>query len=445
MSIFCQISIFANFTVMDELHNHLNTDSTLLMKPLFLDAAIVDQMSNIQKKTYGYKLKLVSAVIEHNGLTNADICRYLDISSPKSLALINELITEGILEQNEKGSSIGGRKPVLNKVKDQTLIVLCIEVERFAVKITLLDNNNNKLSDTKLYPFLLTKDRTSVKKLRQLMNTYIEQSCVAAAKISAIGIGMPGLINYKEGNNYTYMMEDSDKTSLQEHISGFFNKPVFIVNDVKSSAIAELKFGLAKNKKDVLVILMDWGIGLGVIMDGKLRQGTAGYSGEMGHMPFVEDGALCYCGKKGCLETVASGIALARMAKEGIQSGQESLLNKLSDQEIDKIVPQLVIDAANQGDQYAINILSYLGERLGKGISVLIQVLNPELIILAGKIAEAKQYITIPIMQAINTYCMAPLRDQAKVALSPLGPDGSTMGIARVTLDALFNSHIEDV
>src|SRR3546814_3339318 len=116
-----------------------------------------------------------------------------------------------------------------------------------------------------------------------------------------------------------------------------FDKPVFIINDVKSAAIAELKFGLAKGRNDVLVILMDWGIGSGIIMDGQLRNGAAGFSGEMGHMPFVEDGILCYCGKKGCLETVASGIALAKMAKEGIQSGEDSFLNSLSDRDIEKI------------------------------------------------------------------------------------------------------------
>src|SRR5690606_27111643 len=125
----------------------------------------------------------------------------------------------------------------------------------------------------------------------------------------------------------------------------------------------------AKRKKDVLVILMDWGIGLGIIMDGQLRNGSSGFSGEIGHIPFVENGDLCYCGKKGCLETVASGIALARLAKEGIRSGKDSLLNKLSDKDIDKIEPQLVIDAANQGDQYAINILSSIGEKLGKGVA----------------------------------------------------------------------------
>ncbi|WP_257668217.1 ROK family protein [Parapedobacter tibetensis] len=411
------------------------------MESFFLGMDKLDGMSKMEKKNYSYKIKLVRGIIEKNGMTNADICRHLNISSPKSLALINELIVAGILEQKEKAGSIGGRRPVLNTIKNESLLILCIEIERFKVKLTIVDNNN-RLKSTQSHSFLLSKNQSSIPKLHELIVNFIAYSELSWNRIVGIGISMPGLVNHKEGKNYTYLVNSDGEDSLQERISKHFNKPVFIINDVKCAAIAEHKFGLAKNKQDVLVILMDWGIGLGVITDGELMNGTAGFSGEMGHMPFVEDGTLCYCGKKGCLETVASGIALARMAKEGIQSGQDSLLNALSDREIENIEPHLVINAANQGDQYAISILSYLGEKLGKGIATLIQLFNPELIILGGKIAEAKEYITIPIQQSINTYCMQPIRDIVKVELSQLGAEAGAMGAARVFLDQLFNEQI---
>ena len=177
----------------------------------------------------------------------------------------------------------------------------------------------------------------------------------------------------------------------------------------------------------------------------RMRQGAAGFSGEVGHMPFVEDGALCYCGKKGCLETVASGVALAKMAREGIQSGEDSLLNELSEREIENIEPRLVVDAAIRGDQYAIRILSNTGEKLGKGIATLVQLFNPELIILGGKIAAANEYITIPIQQAINTYCMTQLKDMVTVERSRLGADAGTKGIAHVTFDRYFDQLISHI
>ncbi|MGK6353304.1 ROK family transcriptional regulator [Parapedobacter sp. DT-150] len=414
------------------------------MKSLFFDKQRLDSMSKLERKNYTYRLKLVKAIVENNGMTNSEIRDELNISTPKLLTLINKLVAEDILEQKEKGNSIGGRKPVLNKIKDSTLLILCVEVERFKVKISVVDNNNNVKNPT-IYPFLLTKNQSSIGDLNQLISAFVDSHAIDWAAILGIGISMPGLIHDKAGNNYTYMIGQQGDTPLNELFSAHFNKPVVIINDVKSVATAELKFGLAKERKDVLVILMDWGIGLGIIMDGQLQGGTAGFSGEIGHIPFVEDGMLCYCGKRGCLETVASGIALARMAKEGIQSGQDSLLNELSDREIENIEPHLIINAAKRGDQYAISILSYLGEKLGKGMATLIQLFNPELIVLGGKIAEAKEYITIPIQKAINTYCMQPIRDLVHIELSQFGSEAGAIGTAHIFLDELFDMHINHV
>lgn len=414
------------------------------MSPSFLENHNVKNRSKIERKNQRLKLKLVKALVAKNGLTNAEICKHLQISQPKTLDLINTLADTGILEQNEKGSSIGGRKPVLNKLKKNTFFILCVEVELFRVKMTIVDNTNTFV-DANSSTFLLTKDWSSATELSHLLTDFIRSSAISWSSVLAIGISMPGLIDNNSGRNHTYMMHSDEQVSLQEYFSTQFQKPTFIINDVKSAAIAELKFGLAVQRRDVLVILMDWGIGLGVIMDGQVRNGFAGLSGEMGHMPFVEEGALCYCGKKGCLETVASGVALVRMAKEGIRSGQDSMLNELSTQEIENIEPHQVIEAANKGDQYAINILSIVGEKLGKGIATLVQLFNPELIILSGKIAEANQYITIPIQQAINTYCMTQLKKQAIVKLSKLGADAGAKGVAHVTFEKYFDALITSI
>ncbi len=414
------------------------------MSPSFLSKNHFKNKSKIERKNQIFKLKLVKALIADNGMTNAQICKHLKISAPKTLELINVLAVAGILEQNEKGSSIGGRKPILNKLKSNTFFILCVEVELFRVKMTIVDNTNTFVYASSS-SFLLSKDWSSATELSRLLTDFIQLSGIAWSSILAIGISMPGLINHNSGRNHTYMVHDDEQVSLQEYFSTQFGKPTFIINDVKSAAIAELKFGLAERRKDVLVILMDWGIGLGVIMDGQLRNGTTGFSGEMGHMPFVEDGTLCYCGKKGCLETVASGIALVRMAKEGIQAGQDSLLNELPKEEIENIEPHQVIEAANKGDQYAINILTFIGEKLGKGIATLVQLFNPELIILSGKIAEANQYITIPIQQAINTYCMTQLKNMASVELSKLGVDAGAKGIAHIAFEKYFDTLIASV
>ena len=367
---------------------------------------------------------------------------YLNLSLPTSITLINELIESGLIEKNGRGVSIGGRKPDLYGLKEDSFYILSIDMQRFKTRVTIFDNNNNSITGIRTFDIPITHDLNSADQLFDIAMPIISDAKIDVTKLIGVGLAMPGLVDANLGKNYTYLLSNKGSKSLQDQLSEKFKLPVFIQNDVKCSTLTESRFGLAKNKKEVLVLLMDWGVGLGIIMDGKLQKGSLGFSGEFGHMPFVDDGALCYCGKRGCLETVASGIALAQMAKAGIKSGQHSILNKLSDQEIDKIEPYIVIDAANRGDQYAISILADIGIKLGKGIATLIQLFNPETIILGGKMAEAKQYITIPIQQSINTYCIAQMRENVEVVLSEFGQDAAIIGTVGIVMENILENQI---
>ncbi len=413
------------------------------MNKIILENVAVDKLNNFEKKQYTQKIKIIKDMYVKGSMTNTDICKYFNISSPTSMSLLNELIDKDLVEKRGQAKSEGGRKPDLYGLRDNSFFILSVAMGRFKTRMAIFDNNNNNLTGIKVFPIKISKDLSALDQIYESAEELIVTSGIDRNKLKGIGINMPGLVDSNEGNNYTYLLNNSKTESLQEILSNKFKKPVYIQNDVKSAALAEFRFGLAQGRKDVLVLSLDWGIGLGILMDGKLMVGTKGFAGEIGHIPLVNDGTLCYCGKLGCLETVASGIALARMAREGIKSGQNSLLNELSEQEIDKIVPKLVIDAANRGDQYAINILSQIGINLGKGIAILIQLFNPELIILGGRIADAKQYITTPIQQSINTYCMEQLREKTSIALSNLGENAGVLGSVAVVMENIFEDQIE--
>ena len=136
------------------------------------------------------------------------------------------------------------------------------------------------------------------------------------------GIELPGLIDLKQGINKTYF---PNIKNLFDELRKIFGIPVYFNHDAKIRTFAEQHFGLAKNKKNVLMLQADWGLGLGIIVNGKLYSGKSGFSGEFGHLPIVDNGVLCSCGKQGCLETMVSAVAISRMAKEGIQNGKLSL------------------------------------------------------------------------------------------------------------------------
>jgi N-acetylglucosamine repressor len=413
------------------------------MDILTLEDTYIKELNNIERKKFFQKLKIIKFLYIKGAQSNADICERFNISSPTSIGLLNELITEGYVEKQGRGHSIGGRKPDLYGLQDNSLFVLGIEMGQYNTRMAIFNNRNEPVTEIQTFPIRISQDLAILDDLYECVMNLILASGINSNKLLGIGISMPGLVALKEGRNYTYLLTPEGSASLQQLLESRFKKPVFLQNDVKAATLAEYRFGLARQRRDVLVISMDWGIGIGMIMDGKLRTGTSGFAGEFGHIPMVEDGVLCYCGKRGCLETVASGNALARMALAGIKSGQSTQLRNFTSPETDRIEPKVVIDAAHHGDQYAINILSEVGLNLGKGIAILIQLFNPELIILGGKMAEAKQYIAVPIQQSINTYCMTQLREKTSIAMSTLGPNAGILGAVATVMENIFANYLE--
>ena len=400
-----------------------------------------NDISNVERKKHLQKLRIIRHLYLNSANTNAEICSTFNFSLPTSMALINQLVAGGIVDKQGRGESVGGRKPDLYGLKQNTFFVLSIHIERFKIKLAIVDNTHTILAEENI-PSKISPNVNIVDFLFDYANNLIESSGIDQVKLLGIGISMPGLVSSKEGKNFTYFLTGQESESLQGALKKRFNKPVYILNDAKSACLAEFRFGQAKNKSDVLVISMDWGLGLGIIMGGKMHTGTSGFAGEFGHIPLIDNGALCHCGKRGCLETVASGIALVERAKDGLKAGQTSVLHTMTEGDYDRLEPELIIEAANRGDQFAINVLSEIGINLGKGIAILIQIFNPELIILEGKIAEAKQFITTPIQQSINTYCMIQLKERTTITLSQLGPNSSLLGSTVAVVNNVFKSQL---
>lgn len=412
-----------------------------LLKDFFINTDFLRGLSHVEKKKHFQKLRIIRFLYLQGPTTNAEICNTFNFSLPTSMALINQLIKEGIIVKQGRGESVGGRKPDLFAIKPGTFFVLSIHIDRFNIKMAILDNTNSTIIEEDI-PSKISSEVNIVDTLFNYATTLIEDSKVDTNKLLGIGISMPGLVSSKEGKNFTYFLTGQESLSLQAALKEQFNKPVYILNDAKSACLAEFKFGAAKNKQDVLVISMDWGIGLGIVMGGKMHTGTSGFAGEFGHIPMVEDGELCHCGKRGCLETIASGLALVSKAKKGLAAGETSLLSSMV-KEDSELNPDIIIEAANRGDQFSINILSEIGSNLGKGISILIQIFNPELVILEGKIAEAKKFITTPIQQSMNTFCMIQLKEKTKIVLSKLGKNSHLLGSTAAVVNNVFKNQLK--
>lgn len=391
---------------------------------------VVEQKNNFQKR------KIIKNLFLHGAMTNTDLGKFVKLSTPKIISLLNELKEEGLVEELGQGNSSGGRRPNLYGNKEDAFYIIGISINIYKTSVSIFNAKNQKVTDDHILTLTISHGTTIIDPIVEFTEKVIQEKQIPRNKILGIGIEMPGMVDSSTGINKTYMVSDRP---VAEIFSEKFGMEVLIENDAKTRAFAELRFGLAHSKKNALVIHLDWGVGLGIIVNGKLYKGRDGFAGEFGHLPMVDNGMLCKCGKQGCLETIASGTAIARMAKEGIKTGRSSFLGNLIDPEQENNEIRNVVQAATMGDQYSISILANVGHWLGKGFAYLIQIFNPELIILGGRMSEANQFILPPIQQAIQIFCNPELGNEVEIKVSELGSQAGIQGVA-----ALFLEHILD-
>jgi N-acetylglucosamine repressor len=394
------------------------------------DMNVVELKNNFQKR------KIIKNLFLYGAMTNTDLGKFVKLSTPKIISLLNELKTEGFVEELGQGNSSGGRRPNLYGNKEDAFYIIGISINIYKTSVSIFNAKNQKVSDDHILTLTISHGTSIIDPIVDFTENVIREKQIPREKILGVGIEMPGMVDSETGINKTYMVSDKPVADV---FSKKFGMEVLIENDAKTRAFAELRFGLAHTKKNVLAVHLDWGIGLGIIVNGKLYKGRDGFAGEFGHLPMIDNGILCKCGKQGCLETIASGTAIARMANEGIKNGRSSFLGNLNNTDQETIEFGEVIQSAIMGDQFSISILANVGHWLGKGLAYLIQIFNPELIILGGRMTEASQFILPPIQQAIQIFCNPELGNEIEIKVSELGSQAGIQGVA-----ALFLEHALD-
>ncbi|MDX1285202.1 MAG: ROK family transcriptional regulator, partial [Draconibacterium sp.] len=385
-----------------------------------------NQSQTVELKKISHKKHILRAIYFNGPLSNSELAKQIKLSTPKINSLLVELIEEGLVQELGRGDSSGGRRPNIYGLVEDGFYVVGITINVTRTIISIFNSCNKEVSGPHYFPIKMQSDIKIFDQVNEKLEEVVSNSKIPQNKILVAGIELPGLINQKEGSNQTYF----PGVHLFDELKKTFGIPVFFSHDSKLRTFAEQHFGLAKGKKNVLMLQADWGLGLGIIVNGKLYNGKSGFSGEFGHIPLADNGVLCVCGKQGCLETIVSATAIARQAKDGIQNGSSSLIKELVNNDLEKIDISTVIQAANSGDQFAISLFSEVGKWLGRGIAYLIQIFNPELIIIGGQVAVASQFILAPIQQAIHTFSNRDISNDTKIKFSELGSKAGTMGAA---------------
>lgn len=386
----------------------------------------------MKTKNNKYKRLLIKNLYAKRDLSCAELSVQIGKSLPLTMQLLNSLTDEEYVIETGYARSTGGRKPLMYALNPNVLFVIAVAMDQYVTRIGIVNMNNEFVTPVEKYKLPLLNNANVLPVLVEKIQYVLNNSGIPNHKFVGVGIGMPGFFDIKRGLNHTYLFTDGE--SITDHISEKTRLPVFIDNDSSIIALAELKFGAARDTKNAMVVNVGWGIGLGVILNGELYRGHNGFAGEFSHIPLLFNGMLCTCGKSGCLETEASLMIVVAKAIHGLRTGQLTRLEDLPTDDPGQALLKIV-KAAHEGDRFAIGLLSGSGYTIGRGVAILIHLFNPEFVILSGRGSAAGKILVTPVQQAINEYCIPSLAEHTSIKISTLGDDAELIGAAALVME----------
>ena len=379
-----------------------------------------------------FKKKIIRQIYFAGSLSSADLSWNIKKSIPFTTKLLNELIDEGYVIETGYAPSTGGRRPVTYSLKPDAQYIVSVALDQFIARIAILDLQNNFVFEYKKTGLPLAKNPQALAVLAEKIEQAIVESNLPKDRIAGVGIGMPGFVDTKKGINYSFLKIPG--SSITQYICEKLGLPVFIDNDSSLIALAELRFGAARGKKNVMVVNIGWGVGLGMVLNGELFRGNNGFAGEFSHIPLFSNGKICSCGKHGCLETETSLLVIIEKAIEGLNAGKLSVLKSPMLQHYEE-ANEAIINAVQDGDRFAIELFSQAGYNIGRGVAILIHILNPELIILSGRGSAAGKVWEAPMQQAMNEHCIPRLASNTTLEISTLGYQAELIGSAALVME----------
>ena len=371
------------------------------------------------------KKKIIHYYIANGDATIAELCKEMDLSIPTVTKLVGELLDDGYILDFGKQETNGGRKPNIYGLNPVSGYFVGVDVFRSKINIAAVDFKGDKLRVEENIPYSLENTPEALEMLCNLINDFIDRLSVPREKVLAVGVNISGRVNPVSGYSYSifYFEEKPLSQILEERI----NIKIYIENDTRAMMYGEYMQGVVKGEKNILFINMGWGLGLSIFINGELYYGKSGFSGEFGHFCFFDNEILCHCGKKGCIETEASGSALHRKLLERYREGSSTILAEKIEKK-EKIKMADMIEAIQKEDVLCIEILEEMGEKLGRGIAGLMNIFNPELVVLGGTLSLTSEYISLPIKSAIRKYSLNLVSQDTEIKVSKLGERAGALG-----------------
>ena len=387
------------------------------MRTTFLDKK--DNKNSILKKT------ILRLCIQSGEYSIAALSEQINTSVPTVTKLIGELMDEGFMIELGKSGTSGGRRPSIYGLNPEAGYFIGLDIRHTHASIAVTDFKGGLVCFEDNIPFILEIDEACLHAISKNIRDFFVEHDLDWNRVLGMGISVAGRVNPKTGYSNLYSF-DPDRP-INRILSEDLDIPVVIENDSRAMTYGEYLSGVVKKEKNVLFVNVSWGLGMGMILDGRLYYGTSGYSGEFGHFPLLDNDQICRCGKVGCLETGASGSALVRMISEQLQAGRASSLSRIFKDQ-GKVNLNDIFKAVQEEDILTIETIEKIGANLGRGLAGLINVFNPQLVVLGGKVAMAGDYLLLAVRSAVKRHAQTIANQDTAIKFSKLRNQAAPIG-----------------
>jgi glucokinase-like ROK family protein len=368
----------------------------------------------------------VIAVLRDRGkASRAEIARATGLSRSTVSTIVSSLIEAGLVTEQDEATGVahgqhGGRPPVLLALDKSAGVALGVDFGHTHLRVAVSDLSHDVLAEAGRD---LDVDHSAAEGLdaaTKLVDQVLKRARVQRKRVLGVGMGVPGPINRSTGTvGSSAILPGWVGVDAAAEMSKRLRVPVHVENDANLGALAEFVWGSGKGFTDLIYIKLSSGVGAGMLLGGRLYHGTGGTAGEIGHTVVQPGGAICRCGNRGCLETVASARAIAEV---------------LGDSRGEPVSIKQMLDLARDGDAAAVRLIGEAGREVGIAVANLCNVINPERVIVGGDMSAAGDLITEPILESVRRYAILSAADQVSVVRGTLGERAELLGALALVL-----------
>lgn len=371
---------------------------------------------------------VLNCIRQHGPISRIDVARRTGLSVGAITALTRELVDNGLIYEKQEGDSRGGRPPILLALQPEGAYVIGAKLTEDHITFALTNLDADVIGRLTLENVSVEPEAVA-QRVADGIHRLVAESKIQRNRLLGVGIGMAGIVDAESGICMASPILGWENVPFAELIEQRTILPVYLDNDVNTLTLVEKLYGAGVGVNHFLTITVGRGVGLGIVVNGQLYRGAGG-AGEFGHTVLDPNGYVCDCGKRGCLETFVGDPWLLRRATE--QAFQFSTIDEL-------------FKAAQNGQQPMIDLIQQAGRQLGYGIAMLVNILNPQLLVFSGEGMRYGEMLLAPMREALYANSMATLSAGLKMHVEPLGDDAWARGAAGLVLQELFRTSLREL